>query len=249
MARRGYRFASAVETSGSSESTTLHKPPRTRYARSGDVNIAYQVIGDGPIDLVFVMGWVSHIEMFWAEPSFARFLTRLSRMARLIVFDKRGTGLSDRVPLSQLPSLEVRMDDVRAVMAAAGSRRAVLDGRFGGSAADGAVRRHLSATRGGRDHDRRIRAPAVGARLSVGSDRGAARGVHHRAGARLGRAARNRRSRTEPGKRSRLSALVGGLPAHGREPRRRRGADADERRSRHPSRASQHSRADARHSP
>jgi pimeloyl-ACP methyl ester carboxylesterase len=128
MARRGYRFAASVETSGNGETAIRHEPPRTRYARSGDVNIAYQVIGDGSIDLVFVMGWVSHIEMFWAEPSFARFLTRLSGMARLIVFDKRGTGLSDRVPLSQLPSLEVRMDDVRAVMAAAGSRRAVLMG-------------------------------------------------------------------------------------------------------------------------
>jgi pimeloyl-ACP methyl ester carboxylesterase len=128
MARRGYRFAAVVETSGDVETEALHEPPQTRYARSGSVNIAYQVIGDGPIDLVFVMGWVSHLEMFWAEPSFARFLKRLSSFARLIVFDKRGTGLSDRVPLSQLPSLEVRMDDVRAVMAAAGSRRAVLMG-------------------------------------------------------------------------------------------------------------------------
>jgi pimeloyl-ACP methyl ester carboxylesterase len=127
MARRGYRFAAAVETSGNVAIAT-HEPPRTRYARSGNVNIAYQVIGEGPIDLVFVMGWVSHLEMFWAEPSFARFLTRLSGFARLIVFDKRGTGLSDRVPLAELPSLEVRMDDVRAVMAAAGSRRAVLMG-------------------------------------------------------------------------------------------------------------------------
>jgi pimeloyl-ACP methyl ester carboxylesterase len=128
MARRGYRFAAPVEVSGDVETEALHEPPQTRYARSGSVNIAYQVIGDGPIDLVFVMGWVSHLEMFWAEPSFARFLKRLSGFARLIVFDKRGTGLSDRVPLSQLPSLEVRMDDVRAVMAAAGSRRAVLMG-------------------------------------------------------------------------------------------------------------------------
>jgi pimeloyl-ACP methyl ester carboxylesterase len=128
MARRGYRFAAAVETSAEGESKAEQGTPQTRYARSGNVNIAYQVIGEGPIDLVFVMGWVSHLEMFWAEPSFARFLTRLSGFARLIVFDKRGTGLSDRVPIAQLPSLEVRMDDVRAVMAAAGSRRAVLMG-------------------------------------------------------------------------------------------------------------------------
>jgi pimeloyl-ACP methyl ester carboxylesterase/DNA-binding winged helix-turn-helix (wHTH) protein len=102
--------------------------PETHYARSGDVNIAYQVVGDGPIDLVFVMGWVSHVEYFWAEPSFARFLTRLASFSRLILFDKRGTGLSDRVPLNQLPTLEQRMDDVRAVMDAVGSERAALCG-------------------------------------------------------------------------------------------------------------------------
>jgi DNA-binding winged helix-turn-helix (wHTH) protein/pimeloyl-ACP methyl ester carboxylesterase len=98
----------------------------TRYARSGDVNIAYQVIGDGPFDLVFVMGWVSHLEYFWAEPSFARFLRRLASFSRLILFDKRGTGLSDRV--TALPTLEQRMDDVRAVMDAVGSERAALLG-------------------------------------------------------------------------------------------------------------------------
>src|SRR5262249_16977551 len=124
MARRGYRFAAVIGAPAVEQEAV----PQTRYARSGNVNIAYQIIGEGPIDLVFVMGWVSHLEMFWAEPSFARFLKRLSGFARLIVFDKRGTGLSDRVPLSQLPSLEQRMDDVRAVMAAAGSRRAVLMG-------------------------------------------------------------------------------------------------------------------------
>jgi len=102
--------------------------PEVRYAKSGEVNIAYQVIGDAPLDLVFVMGWVSHLEYFWAEPSFARFLTRLASFARLILFDKRGTGLSDRVPLNQLPTLEQRMDDVRAVMEAVGSERAVLCG-------------------------------------------------------------------------------------------------------------------------
>jgi DNA-binding winged helix-turn-helix (wHTH) protein/pimeloyl-ACP methyl ester carboxylesterase len=104
------------------------KRPETHYARSGDVNIAYQVVGDGPIDLVYVMGWVSHVEYFWAEPSFARFLTRLASFSRLILFDKRGTGLSDRVPLNQLPTLEQRMDDVRAVMDAVGSERAALCG-------------------------------------------------------------------------------------------------------------------------
>ena len=102
--------------------------PEVHYARSGEVNIAYQVIGDAPLDLVFVMGWISHLEYFWTEESFARFLRRLAGFARVILFDKRGTGLSDRVPLDQLPTLEQRMDDVRAVMEAVGSERAVLCG-------------------------------------------------------------------------------------------------------------------------
>ena len=104
------------------------RAPETRYAQSGDVNIAYQVVGNAPLDLVFVMGWVSHLEYFWEEPSFARFLTRLASFSRLILFDKRGTGLSDRVPITELPTLEQRMDDVRAVMEAVGSKRAALCG-------------------------------------------------------------------------------------------------------------------------
>lgn len=125
--RRGYRFVADVSESGGGASA-LQTERVTRYARSGSVNIAYQVIGDGPIDLVFVMGWVSHLEMFWEEPAFARFLRRLASFSRLILFDKRGTGLSDAVPISQLPTLEERMDDVRAVMHAAGSTRAVVMG-------------------------------------------------------------------------------------------------------------------------
>jgi pimeloyl-ACP methyl ester carboxylesterase len=100
--------------------------PHTRYARSGDVNIAYQVVGDAPRDLVLVPGWVSNIEVFWEEPACARFLERLASFTRLILFDKRGTGLSDRV--TDLPNLETRMDDVRAVMDAVGSERAALYG-------------------------------------------------------------------------------------------------------------------------
>lgn len=102
--------------------------PETRYAQSGDVNIAYQVIGSGDMDIVFVMGWISHLEYFWEHYLFASFLNRLASFSRLILFDKRGTGLSDRVPLSELPTLEQRMDDVRAVMDAVGSERAVLIG-------------------------------------------------------------------------------------------------------------------------
>ncbi len=102
--------------------------PKTRYARSGKVNIAYQVTGEGPLDLVYVPGWVSHIELCWEEPEHARFLHRLASFSRLIIFDKRGTGLSDRVPDDQLPTLETRMDDLRAVMDAVGSERAALFG-------------------------------------------------------------------------------------------------------------------------
>jgi class 3 adenylate cyclase len=102
--------------------------PETNYAKSSNVHIAYQVVGDGPLDLVFVHGWISHIEHLWEEPSLARFLRRLTSFSRLILLDKRGTGLSDPVPLDRLPTLEERMDDVRAVMDAAGSTRATLMG-------------------------------------------------------------------------------------------------------------------------
>jgi pimeloyl-ACP methyl ester carboxylesterase/DNA-binding winged helix-turn-helix (wHTH) protein len=129
LARRGYRFVVPVATQPRAvETHHADDHPPTRYARSGDINIAYQVLGNGPLDIVFVMGWVSHVEMFWAEPSFARFLSRLASFGRLIVFDKRGTGLSDAIPLSDLPTLEQRMDDVRAVMSAVGSKRALLVG-------------------------------------------------------------------------------------------------------------------------
>ena len=103
-------------------------PPTTRYVRSGDVNLAYQVIGEGPPDLVLVPGWVSNVECFWEEPRVARFLRQLASIGRLILFDKRGTGLSDRVPQDALPTLEQRMTDVRAVMDAVGSKRATLLG-------------------------------------------------------------------------------------------------------------------------
>jgi pimeloyl-ACP methyl ester carboxylesterase/class 3 adenylate cyclase len=100
--------------------------PEVRYARSEDVNIAYQAVGEGPLDLVLVPGFVSNIELFWEEPHCARFLRQLASFSRLILFDKRGTGLSDRVP--RIPALEERMDDVRAVLDAVGSERAALVG-------------------------------------------------------------------------------------------------------------------------
>ncbi len=100
--------------------------PQTRYAKSGDVNIAYQAVGDGPLDLVLVPGFVSHLENDWDEPRSAHFLERLASFSRLIRFDKRGTGLSDRP--GGLPDLETRMDDVRAVIDAVGSTRVALFG-------------------------------------------------------------------------------------------------------------------------
>jgi len=106
--------------------------PETRYARSGDVSIAYQVLGDGPFDLVFAPGFVSNVEFGWEEPTLERFYRRLASFCRLIIFDKRGTGLSDRV--SGVPDLETRMDDVRAIMDAEGSERAAVLGYSEGAA-------------------------------------------------------------------------------------------------------------------
>jgi len=100
----------------------------TRYARSGELHIAYQVIGDGPIDVVYVPGWVSHVELCWEEPSYARFLNQIASFARLIIFDKRGTGLSDRVSNERLPTLEERMDDLLVVMDAVDSEKAAIIG-------------------------------------------------------------------------------------------------------------------------
>jgi pimeloyl-ACP methyl ester carboxylesterase len=103
--------------------------PEVKYAKTADGgHIAYQVVGDGPVDLVFVMGWTSNIEAMWEEPDLARFLSRLASFSRLITFDKRGVGLSDRVSDQDFPTFETRMDDIRAVMDAAGSERAVIFG-------------------------------------------------------------------------------------------------------------------------
>src|SRR6516164_45645 len=106
--------------------------PETRYALSGDVHIAYQVVGDGPFDLVFVPGFVTHMELQWVLPGFSEFLIEVGGFSRLIRFDKRGTGMSD--PVSGAPNLETRMDDVRAVMDAVGSRRAAFYGLSEGAA-------------------------------------------------------------------------------------------------------------------
>ena len=102
--------------------------PEIRFAKSGDVHIAYQVVGDGPVDLVFIYDWIWNLELQWENPLSARFLERLSSFCRLLLFDKRGSGLSDRTVDLDLFTLEVRIDDVRAVMEAAASEQAVLFG-------------------------------------------------------------------------------------------------------------------------
>lgn len=133
---RGFRFVREV-VEAESEATATKKPasegetppadrPRTRYARSGDVHVAYQVFGTGPVKLVFAPGFISQIENYWEDPGFNRFLSALGSIAQVAIFDKRGTGLSDTVP--DLPPLDERMDDLRAVMDAAGFDRAVIMG-------------------------------------------------------------------------------------------------------------------------
>jgi pimeloyl-ACP methyl ester carboxylesterase len=100
--------------------------PETKFTQSGDVSVAYQVIGDGPRDLLIVPGFISHLETAWENPAYARFLERLASFCRLIQFDKRGTGLSDRV--TGIPTLDERSDDVRAVLDAVGSKQTFLFG-------------------------------------------------------------------------------------------------------------------------
>jgi pimeloyl-ACP methyl ester carboxylesterase len=108
--------------------------PETRYVNSGGVHLAYQVIGDGPIDLLVVAEAFSHCELRWEEPSLARSLRRLASFSRLIMFDKRGTGLSDPVPATALPTLEQRLEDLEAILDAVGSRRAAVMGASEGGA-------------------------------------------------------------------------------------------------------------------
>src|SRR5919201_201286 len=100
--------------------------PETRFAKAGDLSIAYQAVGRGDVDVILVPQWLSNIEQYWEHPAAAYFMRRIASFSRLILFDKRGTGLSDPIPHTQ--TLEERMDDVLAVMDAVGSERAVLFG-------------------------------------------------------------------------------------------------------------------------
>ena len=123
---RGYRFLLPVVVRDATPAAPTAEHRDIRYACSGSVNVAYEVTGSGPIDIVLVSGFISHLEVDWEDAHSAAFLDRIGRAGRLIRFDKRGTGLSDRPP--DLPDLETRMDDVRAVMDAVGSERAVVFG-------------------------------------------------------------------------------------------------------------------------
>lgn len=110
----------------------MTKLPETQYTQSGEVSIAYQVVGDGPLDIILAPGAFSHLEVMWEEPTWVRFVERLASFGRLMIFDKRGTGMSDRA--TDVATLEVRMDDMRAVMDAAGSKRAAVIGVSEGGA-------------------------------------------------------------------------------------------------------------------
>ena len=153
---RGFRFVHEVHIDGDapSESSTATSlplttspPPPTRYAKSEDVHVAYHLFGTGPVELVLAPGFVSHIDNYWDEPCLNRWLTELGRIARVAMFDKRGTGLSD--PVSELPGMDERMDDVRAVMDAAGFDRAVIMGiSEGGSLAALFAASHPERSRG-----------------------------------------------------------------------------------------------------
>jgi class 3 adenylate cyclase len=113
--------------------TLMPEQDETRFARIGDVHIAYQVVGDGPIDILFVDTWVHHVEAVWDFPDFARLLRRLASFGRLIHFDRRGTGLSDPVPLDRLPDFDTQVEDVVAVLDAAGSERPAIVGTNDGT--------------------------------------------------------------------------------------------------------------------
>jgi pimeloyl-ACP methyl ester carboxylesterase len=199
----------------------------TRYARSGDLSIAYQVVGDGPFDLVYVPGWVSNIELMWEEPGLARFLERLASFSRLILFDKRGTGLSDPVPTDGLPTLEERMDDVRAVMDAVGSERAALLGHSeGGNMCVLFTATYPSAPR--RSSSSAVTPSGSARRTTLGADRRAAFARDRGDRGNLGIAGGVRGARAQQGEGSGLPAMDRAVPAAVGQPEGRRRPHAHE---------------------
>jgi alpha/beta hydrolase fold len=140
--------------------------PETRYAKSDDGYIAYQVFGEGSHDLLFIGNWASNVEVMWEHPSMARYLDRLGRFARVICFDKRGAGLSDPVALGALPTLEHWMDDARIVLDAAGSEQVALIGDAeGGPMAMMFAATYPPATHSGPGIGEHVRQDASGGRL------------------------------------------------------------------------------------
>ena len=190
--------------------------PVARYAKSGDMHIAYTVEGEGPVDLVWIPPWISQVEYLWSEASLERVMARLTRFARVITFDRRGSGLSD--PLLGAPTLEEQMDDVLAVMDAAGSESAAIWAR------SRAGRWPRCSPRPSRNAPRPSfstpRCPRhLGAGLRVGVDRGNARRPHGRAARALGRGLGGRLGRAEPQERPVLHGVGRAPRAAGREPR------------------------------
>ncbi|HEY6022944.1 MAG TPA: alpha/beta hydrolase [Pseudolabrys sp.] len=218
--------------------------PETRYAKSGDIRIAYQVVGNGPLDLVFVPGFISNLDAHWEDPGFSHLMTRLASFTRLIMLDKRGTGLSDRVDTHHLPSLETRMDDLRAVMDAVGSQRAALLGASEG----GPMSILFAAT-----YPRRTRALILYGSYAhfhtwvMGREalEDFIRGIENS----WGTGANAPRFAPEQSKDGRFPAWWGRYETQLREPKCRRCLGAHECRHRRPLGACDNSRADPRHSP
>jgi serine/threonine protein kinase/pimeloyl-ACP methyl ester carboxylesterase len=151
--RRGMAAEKAIASSvrprnvADADSPRPSEPPRTRYAMNGDLSLAYQILGDGPVDLVLLLGWITHVELSFQHAAFASFLRRLAAGVRVTLFDKRGTGMSDRALESA--TIDDRIDDLRAVIAASGARRAVVMGVAEGAAIAALyAARHPEAVRG-----------------------------------------------------------------------------------------------------
>jgi hypothetical protein len=216
--------------------------PETRYAPAGKLNIAYQVFGHGPIDLVLVPGWLSNIEVFWEEPNIVRFFEKLATFSRLILFDKRGTGLSDRG--IEAATLEERMDDVRAVLDAVGSTKAALLGYSEG----GTMCILFAAT-----YPDRTPPPWLPSAASPGVCRPRLSLLHNPGGGlqggrcgsgRLGRAGVDRCSHALRRRRSDHPTMVGEVPPHERQRLGGGGITATQHRDRYPACPTVHSGAD-----
>ena len=205
---------------------------QTRYAKSGRVSVAFQVLGDASVDLILVPGFVSHLEVAWEEPRLAHFLGRLASFARLIVFDKRGTGMSD--PVDRPPSMDERMDDIRAVMDATGSERGTLFGISEGGTLS-LLFAHAHPDRAKAlvlygSWARRLAGPGLPVR-PVGR---AARGDDPRDGPGLGVGRLVGRRSAQPRRRCPAPRLVGPVPADGGQPGDGAEPDPDEHGDGHP---------------